>query len=48
MYGHQATLPVDVQYGTAQSHEADSKTEYVPELNQRLSSAFELVRNTAA
>jgi len=47
MYGCQATLPVDFQYGTVQSHEADSQTEYVAELNQPLSSAFKLVRNTA-
>jgi len=44
MYGHQVTLPVDIQYGTAQSHEADSQTKYVAELNKRLS---ELVHNTA-
>ena len=47
MYGRQATLPIDIQYGTAQSHQTVSQTEYVAELNQRLSSAFELARKTA-
>ena len=47
MHGCQTFLSVDVQYVTAKSHEAGLQTEYVAELNQRFSSAFELVRNIA-
>ena len=46
MYGRQPVLPVDIQYGTAQSHQPTSLNEYAAELDQRLKSAFELVHRT--
>ena len=45
MHGWQPVLPVDIQYGlygTIQSHQLTSLTEYTAKLDQQLLSAFEL------
>ena len=47
MHGRQPVLPVDIQYGTTQSHQSTSLTEYAAKLDQRLSSAFELANRTS-
>ena len=47
MFGRQPVLPIDVQYGTTQPHQQPSVNEYAAELDQRLTSAFELARRTS-
>jgi len=46
MYGRQATLPVDIQFGTMHNKH-QSTNEYVAELERRLTSAYELAHKTA-